>query len=73
MVVKNPTINLVDYRRYSKKQEIKNGELPKVFYVEKIVNDINYEAGSCLKAITVQDLINLGWTVNIRAPRESDF
>jgi hypothetical protein len=74
MASKTPTINLVDYRSLSKRE----GGHPRYdaddhFRIESLKNTIDYRAGQFVKEITVKDLINMGWNVNIRATRNSDF
>lgn len=74
MVSKAATINLVDYRSLS----MREGGHPRFdpddhFRIETVKNTIDYRPGTYIKETTVKDLINMGWNVNIRATRNSDF
>lgn len=73
-MAQNPTINLIDFRGYETRwcydRDVKE---PMVFKVEKIVNSIDHVAGSWMRKSTVKDLINFGWTVNVREPKDKDF
>lgn len=74
MAAKDPVINLIDFRHLASTP----GGHPRFgvndhFRVDTMKNTTQYRAGSFLTEIIVNDLINLGWTVNIRQPAERDF
>ena len=74
MVAKAATINLIDYRYLSMREGgHPHHDADDHFRIESLKNTIDYRAGQFIKEITVKDLINMGWNVNIRATRESDF
>jgi len=52
-----PTINLVDIRSWGYEKDH--------FRIKSLKNSIDYQVGNCLTTQQVQDLINIGWTVNV--------
>jgi len=77
-----PTINLIDFRKYPSmcpdydmdRHIGRDAEPPKeCFKVETLKGSIDYVAGKFISAQTVQDLINMKWSVNVRAPRNADL
>lgn len=68
---KDPTINLIDFRSICKNNQSYNPS--DEFKIDSLKNTIDYRAGQFITEITVKDLINMGWNVNIRQTRNSDF
>lgn len=68
MAAKDPTLNLIDFRKYEHAQ-YKGHD----FRIDSMKNTILHTAGDYIQNAAVQDLINIGWAVNIRQPRNSDF
>lgn len=68
-LAKTPTINLVDFRESPKLYH----KGPEKFLIESMSNTIEYHAGTYLGDRDVKALIQKGWTVKIRAPRNSDY
>jgi len=68
---KDPTINLIDFRTICKNNPQYNPE--DHFKIDSLKNTIDYRAGQFIQEITVKDLINMGWNVNIRQTKNSDF
>jgi hypothetical protein len=66
----NPTLNLIDWRSCAGSPRFSEDDH---FKIESMKNTIDYQAGQFLKSLTVQDLITMGWNINIRQTKESDF
>lgn len=68
MAAKDPVLNLIDFRT------MRRGEYrDRDFLIESMKNTVQHTAGCYIQKQDVNDLLNLGWAVNIRQPRSSDF
>jgi hypothetical protein len=70
MPAKDPTLNLIDFR---KTPRVYHNPKDGYFQIESMKNTIKFQADSYLTDEEVDRLIDIGWNVNIRAPRESDY
>lgn len=73
---KKKIINLLDWRSFPSKCKNRNSQEDEgdCFYIEKVTNSVKFVTGTFLPTVTVKKLSKKEiWTVNIRAPKDSDF
>jgi len=68
MAAKDPVMNLIDFRAMKGPEHEAHD-----FKIESLKNTTQHTAGCYIQKQVVDDLINVGWAVNIRQPRNSDF